>query len=235
MYDNVRIVHTGLYSNRAEELIREIVDDLQNYYCCAKKTKKMASLFNTNVKRGVDNEVILETTSMNRYRRTRLWNDLSDNQVLRHIVWMYKGLIQYRTEKDSWKRVNNELIPHSDNDFKIREVYFLYDMFHQRKNFKRNYPDNYSNELIGIPLDPITVELKNAQLDEIKKINDELKHKRSELNNQEYVERETAYKAIEAKYLKLTTEIEKAAQAKIKQLQDEMAGIASLNLLANVG
>jgi hypothetical protein len=213
-----------------------IVIDLQNYYSGAKKTKKMASLFNSTIKLGVDNEIILETSTRSYYYNSkRLWNGLTDKQVLCHIIWMYKLLIIKRAGKTSWKRANNESVPHIGGDFKISEVYFLYDMFHQRKNFKRNYPANYVDELIGIPLDPITVELKNAQAAEIEKIISEKKNKLDELSNQRYRERDEAYKAIEAKYRKLTTEIEEAAQAKIKQLQDEMESISSLNLLANVG
>jgi hypothetical protein len=107
-------------------------------------------------------------------------------------------------------------------------------MFHQRKNFKRSFPQNYSDKLIGIPLDPITVELKNAQVEEIKKIEAELQQKRDTLKNQKYTERDAAYNVIEAKYSKLITEAEAEAAAKIQKLKDEMDGIASLNLLANV-
>ena len=231
-----RIVHTGLYSNRADELIREIVTDLQDHYCGAKKTKKMASLFNSAVQRGVDNEILVTSTNEYRWSRTkRLWNGLTDNQVLRHIIWLYKLLIIKRAGKDSWKRGCAATIPLSDSNFKISEVYFLYDMFHQRNNFKRNFPQNYSDELIGIPLDPITVELKNAQLDEIKKIEVELQQKRDTLKNQKYAERDAAYKAINAKYNQFETKARVEAAEKIQKLKDEMAGIASLNLLANVG
>lgn len=232
---DTRTVHTGLYSNRADELIREIITDLQNHYCGAKKTKKMASLFNSVVQRSVDNEILITSTTSYRWSRVkRLWNGLTDNQVLRHIIWMYKLLIIKRTEKNSWKRSCAETIPMSDKDFKISEVYFLYDMFHQRNNFKRNFPQNYSDDIIGIPLDPITVELKNAQAAEIKKIEDELQTKLNTLKNQQHIERDAAYKAIDAKYSKLITEAEAEAAAKIQKLKDEMDSIASLNLLANV-
>jgi hypothetical protein len=236
MSDNTRTIHTGLYTDRAHSLIGEIISDLKNWYSGAKKTKKIASLFNTNIKRGIDNEIILETTTQSYYyRNTRLWNGLTDNQVLRHIVWMYKGLIQQRAGSNAWKRENNGNVPHFYYDVKIREVYFLYDMFHQRNNFKRNYPDNYSDELIGIPLDPITVELKNAQLAEIENIKNEKERKLKELNTQKSRERDAAYKVIDMKYGTLIKEVEDMAATKIKQLKEEMKGIASLNLLANVG
>lgn len=236
MSDNTRIVHTNLFSARAYLLLGELIADLQNSYSGAKKTKKMASLFNTTVKRGVNNEIILEAYSSSwYYRNTRIWNGMTDNQVLRHVIWLYKLLIIKRAGKDSWKRINDDLIPRSDSDIKIREVYFLYDMFNQRKNFKRNFPQNYSDDIIGIPLDPITVELKNAQLEEIKKIEAELQNTRDALKNQRYVERDAAYKAIEKKFEKLVAEAEAEAAAKIQKLKDEMAGIASLNLLANIG
>lgn len=231
-----RTIHTGLYSNRADELIREIITDLQEQYCGAKKTKKMASLRNSVVQRGVDNEILITSTNEYRWSRTkRLWNDMSDKNVLCYITWLYKLLIIKRAGKDSWKRGCAATIPLSDSNFKISEVYFVYEMFHQRKNFKRNYPQNYSDELIGIPLDPVTVELKNAQLDEIKKIEVELQQKRDALKNQKYAERDAAYKAIDAKFEKLVAEAETEAALKIQKLKDEMAGIASLNLLANVG
>ena len=231
-----RTIHTGLYSNRADELIREIITDLQDYYCGAKKTKKMASLLNSEVQRGVDNEVLITSTTEYRYSRIkRLWNDMSDKNVLCYITWLYKLLIIKRAGKDSWKRGCAATIPLSDSDFKINEVYFVYDMFHQRNNFKRNYPQNYSDNLIGIPLDPITVELKNAQVAEIKKIEAELQQKCDALKNQKYAERDAAYKAIDVKFEKLVAEAETEAAEKIQKLKDEMAGIASLNLLANVG
>lgn len=233
MSKETRIVHTGLYSNRAEGLIREIVNDLQNSYSGAKKTKKMASLLNSLIQRGIDNEVLITSTSPYCWSK-KLWNGLSDNQVLRHVIWMYKCLIIKRTEKKSWKRNCTAFLdPYTDS--KISEVYFLYDMFHQRKNFKRNYPQNYSDDLIGIPLDPITVELKNAQLEEIKKIETDLQQRRQALSSQKYTEREDAYRAIEAKYKKLLAEVETEAAEKIQKLKDEMAAIASLNILANVG
>jgi hypothetical protein len=236
MSDNTRIIHTGLFSERAFLLISELISDLQNYYAGAKRTKKMASLFNTTVKHGIDNEIILQAHSKSYYyRRSRIWNDFTDNQVLRHVIWMYKLLIIKRAGNDSWKRGSTTTILRSDSDFKISEVYFLYDMFHQRNNFKRNYPDNYSDELIGIPLDPITVELKNTQLAEIEKIVNEKKCKIDKLKNQKYNERDEAYRAIEDKYAKLMNEAEAEAEAKIKQLTDELESISSLNLLANIG
>jgi hypothetical protein len=231
-----RTIHTGLYSNRADALIREIITDLQEAYYGAKKTKKMASLFNSEVQRGIDNEILITSTADTYWgRKKRLWNGLTDKQVLCHIIWLYKLLIIKRAGKDSWKRGCAATIPWSDSDFKISEVYFVYDMFHQRKNFKRNYPQNYSDNLIGIPLDPITIELKNAQLDEIKKIINEKKHKIEELNTQKSRERDAAYKVIDMKYGTLIKEVEDMAATKIKQLKEEMKGIASLNLLANVG
>lgn len=235
MFDNTRIIHTGLYTDRAYTLISEIIFELKNQYSGAKKTKKIASLFNTDVERGIDNEIILKSIKSYYYRHNRLWNGLTDNQVLRHIVWMYKGLIQCRAGSNAWKRGNNENIPCSYKDFKVREVYFLYDMFHQRKNFKRNYPKNYFDELIGIPLDPITVEVKNAQIAEIEKIKNETAAKLEELKNQKYRECEEANKVIDEKYTKLINEASAETDAKIKQLKDEMKGIASLNLLANAG
>lgn len=231
-----RTIHTGLYSKRAEALIREIIADLQYAYSGAKKTKKMASLFNSKVQLGVDNEILITSTAEYSWSRIkRLWTGLTDKQVLCHIIWMYKLLIIKRTGKDSWKRGCDTVIPSSDSDFKINEVYFLYDMFHQRNNFKRNYPKNYSDELIGIPLDPITVELKNAQAAEIKKIEDNLQTKLNMLSSQKYTERDAAYKSIDMKYKQLETEAKAEATAKIKQLKDELANITSLNLLANVG
>ena len=231
-----RVIHTGLYSNRADELIREIVNDLRKSYGGAKKTKKISSLFNSEVERGVDNEILITSSiGYSCYREKRLWNGLTDKQVLCHIIWLYKLLIIKRAGKDSWKRDCAEAIPLSDGDFKICEVYFLYDMFHQRRNFKRNFPQNYSDNLIGIPLDPVTVEIKNAQAAEIKKIEDELQTKLNTLASQKYNERDAAYKAIEAKYKNLETEAKAEATAKIQKIKDEMASIASLNLLANVG
>lgn len=231
-----RTIHTGLYSNRADALIKEIITDLQDAYSGAKKTKKMASLFNSEVQRGIDNEILITSTiRYGYYREKRLWNGLTDKQVLCHIIWLYKLLIIKRAGRDSWKRSCAATIPLSDSDFKISEVYFIYEMFHQRKNFKRNFPKNYSENLIGAPLDPITVELKNAQLDEIKKIEAELQQKRDALKNQKYAERDAAYKAIDAKYTKLFAEVETEMAEKIQKLKDEMASITSLNLLANVG
>ena len=233
-----RTIHTGLYSNRADELIREIVADLQDHYIGAKKTKKMASLLNSEVQRGTDNEILITSAVESRYhysRNRRLWNGMTDKNVLCYITWLYKLLLIKHAGKDSWKRSCDAVIPMSDNNFKINEVYFIYDMFHQRKNFKRNFPQNYSDNLIGIPLDPVTVEIKNAQAAEIKKIEDELQTKLNTLASQKYNERDAAYKAIEAKYKNLETEAKAEATAKMQKIKDEMASIASLNLLANVG
>lgn len=236
MSNNTRTIHTGLYSDRAYSIFQYFITYLNNAFCDAKKTTKTASLLNTIVKRAIDNEIVLESTVESyayRSLKKKLWNGLTDNQVLRHIVWLYKLQLQQISGNDAWKRSNLESVLYTT--FKLNEVYFLYDMFHQRKNFKRNYPESYSDMLIGMPLDPITVELKNTQAEEIAKINAELQNKCDMLRNQKYTERDAAYKAIDVKYEQLVADAKAEAEAKIQQLKDEMKNIESLNLLANVG
>lgn len=233
MSNNTRTIHTSLYSDHAYSMFQYFITYLTNAFCRAKKTTKTASLLNTVVKRAIDNEIVLESTvDCYSYRslKKKLWNDLTDNQVLRHIVWLYKLQFQRISGNDAWKRSNLQSV--SNTEFKINEVYFLYDMFHQRKNFKRNYPESYSDMLIGVPLDPISVELKNAQNEEIEKIRNEMNEKISELDNEKYHERERAYNEINEKYNKLKAVTKAIAEDKIKQLIDEMNNISALNLLA---
>lgn len=233
MSGNTRTIHTGLYSDNAYSLFKYLIDDLTIAFSNAKRTKKVASLLNTRVRREIDNEIVLEST-VSEYSyfgsRNKLWNGLTDNQVLRHIVWLYKLQLQKEFGKDAWKRSNSQSI--STTAFKVNEVYFLYDMFHQRSNFRRNYPKSYSDTLIGMPLDPITVELKNTCIAEIKKIEAELQAKRNELRNQKLRELDEYRKALEAKYLQLEDEADIEAKVKIQKIKDEMNGIASVGLLA---
>ena len=234
MSGNNRTIHTGLYSDHAYSLFKCLIDDLTIAFSNAKRTKKVASLLNTGVRREIDNEIVLEST-VSEYSsyigfRNKLWTGLTDNQVLRHIVWLYKLRLQEKFGKDAWKRSNSQSI--STTGFKVNEVYFLYDMFHQRSNFRRNYPKSYSDTLIGMPLDPITVELKNTCIAEIKKIETELQAKRNALRNQKLRELDEYRKALEAKYLQLENEANIEAEANIQKIKDEMNGIASVGLLA---
>lgn len=234
MSDKIRTIHTGLYSDYAHTLLMGIMTHLKSAFSNAKQTKKTASLLNTVVRRETDNEIVFESvgSGYNYSYRKKLWNGLTDNQVLRHIVWLYKLQLQKTLGKDAWKRSNLQVISDTTN-FKLNEVYFLYDMFHQRSNFKRNYPESYSDMLIGMPLDPITVELKNTYNAEIKRIENELQFKLSTLDNRWYDERDAAYKAIKDKYMQLKADAKAEAEANIKKIKDEMNGITSVSLLAD--
>ena len=63
---STRVIHTGLYAARANSLFSVIIDNMKRCYSNAKQTKKMASLLNTNVKLGVDNEILFKPIELQR-------------------------------------------------------------------------------------------------------------------------------------------------------------------------
>lgn len=237
MNNNVRELHTGFYSNRAELIIRSLLDGEQSYQHSLKKTFKVKSILNLEVKRAIDNEVVFTCGKF----RGRGWDymhsfdRINDTDALNHIAWCFKQCVLrcLRNElfdegkaAESWNRSSTlKFRIETLDDVTVSEAYFIYDHLIQRKNAAKRYSKELSESLIGLPLDPIMSEMKIGMLEEIERINKECSDAKAKL----YLEKEKAIlkyrEEMEARLTESRNALNNEAAAKIAKIKNELAAL----------
>ena len=248
MNNNVRELHTGFYSDRAELIIRSLLDGEQSYQHSLKKTFKVKSILNLEVKRAIDNEVVFTCEKF----RGRGWDymhsfdRINDADALTHIAWCFKQCVLrcLRNElfdegkaEESWNRSNAlKFRIETLVDVTVSEVYFIYDHLCQRKNSAKRYSKELSESLIGLPLDPIMTEMKLGMLEEIERLKKEEEQTVSRL----FDEKEAAVKKYReeksAEFNKARDAVYMETSAKIAKINAELNAMASsFQLSADAG
>lgn len=240
MDDKVRELHTGLYSDRAEMVMRLLLNSEQNYQSLLKKTFKVKSFLYLKVKRAIDNEVVF-TCGKFRGRGwgfTHSFSGVSDDDALNHIAWCFKQCVLSRLlnklsnkdkAKENWNRSSALYFrtEFSAVDISVPEAYFIYDIMRQRKNAAKRYSKKLSESLIGLPLDPIMSEMKSGMLEEIKRIKNECENAKLKL----YHDKEDTIKkyceSIEAQCNESLNALNKETADKIAKIKAEMAALAT--------
>ena len=185
MNNNVRELHTGFYSDRAELIMRRLLEGEQSYQHSLKKTFKVQSILYLEVERAIDNEVVF---TCGKFRKSNSWDyarsfdRINDADALNHIAWCFKQCVLrcLRNElfdegkaEENWNRsstLNFRTDSINTDDISVSEAYFIYDHLRQRKNAAKRYSKELSDSLIGLPLDPIMTEMKSGMLEEIERL-----------------------------------------------------------------
>ena len=185
MNNNVRELHTGFYSDRAELIIRRLLDSEQSYQSSLKKTFKVKSFRYLEVKRAPDNEVVFTCGKLGGWDYRNSFDRISDADALNHIAWCFKQCVLRRLKsilldedkaEKNWNRsstLNFRTNSINTDDISVSEAYFIYDRLRQRKNAAKRYSKELSESLIGLPLDPIMTEMKIGMLEEIERLKKE--------------------------------------------------------------
>ena len=234
-----RILHTGLYGIESSKIITALWQCVKDKYNSQRNTARARSVSYTDVMTADDNECVFQ---LDTFRRS--WKDVwpfdgwNDKRILEHIAWEIKCAVLRRAEwvhddvKKTWKRRNNAMYQFPNSNGKqipVSKIYFIYDKFRGRNTEKR-YPAEYVDELIAVPLDPIMTEMKIAQKEEIKKLEEQLNMTIQKLNNECYAEKERVRIEIGNKYNKMVNDARAETAKKIEALKAEMESFTALSL-----
>ena len=237
MNDNVRELHTGFYSDRAELIMRRLLEGEQSYQHSLKKTFKVKSILYLEVERAIDNEVVF-TCGRFRGRGWDYMNSfdrINDTDALNHIAWCFKQCVLrcLRNElfdegkaEESWNRSSTlKFRIETLDDVTVSEAYFIYDHLCQRKNAAKRYSKELGDSLIGLPLDPIMTQMKLGMLEEIERLKKEQEQTVSRL----FDEKEEAIKKFRneksAEFNKARDAVYAETAAKIAKINAELAAM----------
>ena len=241
MDDKVRELHTGFYSDRAELIMRRLLEGEQSYQHSLKKTFKVKSILHLEVKRAIDNEVVFTCCKF----RGRAWDymhsfdRINDTDALNHIAWCFKQCVlrclrnklsnEDKAEKN-WIRsstLNFRTDSINTDDISVSEAYFIYDHLCQKKNAAKRYSKELGDSLIGLPLDPIMTQMKLGMLEEIERIKKECSDAKANL----YIEKEKAVlkyrEEMEARIDESRNALNNEAAAKIAKIENELAALTT--------
>ena len=238
MDDKVRELHTGFYSDRAELIMRRLLEGEQSYQHSMKKTFKVKSILHLEVKRAIDNEVVFTCEKFRRgWDYIHSFDRINDTDALNHIAWCFKQCVlrclrnmlsdEDKAEKN-WNRsctLNFRTDSINIDDISVSEAYFIYDHLRQRKNAAKRYSKELGDSLIGLPLDPIMTEMKSGMLEEIERIKKECSDAKAKL----FVEKEKAVlkyrEEMEARLTESRNALNNEAAAKIAKIENELAAL----------
>ena len=246
MNNNVRELHTGFYSDRAELIMRRLLEGEQSYQSSLKKTFKVKSILHLEVERAIDNEVVF-TCGRFRGRGWDYMNSfdrINDTDALNHIAWCFKQCVLrcLRNElfdegkaEESWNRSSTlKFRIETLDDVTVSEAYFIYDRLCQRKNAAKRYSKKLSESLIGLPLDPIMTQMKLGMLEEIERLKKEQEQTVVALFN-EKEEAVTKYRDEKsAEFNKARDAVYAETAAKIAKINAELAAMTPSFQLGDV-
>ena len=230
-----RTIHTGLYGSEAFHILDAVWTDVLDEYGDKRNTERTKSVIHTSVEQADDNEVVFECESIWKYGYKSAFSSWNDKRVLDHIAWELKRMLAKTVQRNGdefmkvWMRsrtVQYNYVFAKRNakhmhGVTVSKLYFIYDKLRGRKTEKR-YPAKYVNELVAMPLDPIMTEMKIAQKEEIKKIEEALTEQLRKLKSESYAESEKARIAVVKKYEKIMEDAKVETARKIDALKKEM-------------
>lgn len=224
MNNTNRQIHLGFYGASAEKILKPLLDRVQASLSGAKNTVKIKGMKHLQLMRADDNELVFNCRSDSSWRHESTWGGMSENDILNHIAWTLKcqvvDLLRRDGHSEEWNRNSSATVQIGENIIAVAAFYCIYDNLRRRRNSDRRYPKALVDELRGQPLDPILTEMKIAQREELKRIDDELQMKLKTLENELYEAKNKAYNELRIKYEGLKDEARVAAAAAKKQIQD---------------
>ena len=224
MNNTNRQIHLGFYSTSAEKIIKSLLDKAQVSLSGAKNTVKIKGMKHLELIRADDNELVFNCRSDSSWRHESTWCGMSENDILNHIAWTLKcqviDLLRKDGHSEEWNRNSTATVQIGENIIAVAAFYCIYDNLRRRRNSDRRYPKELVDELRGQPLDPILTEMKIAQREELKRIDDELQMKLTSLDNEFYEAKNHAIDELRKKYDGLKDEAREAAIAAKKQVKD---------------
>ena len=102
-----------------------------------------------------------------------------------------------------WNRdsdIKVKIFSTENTDALTRDIYCIYEKLFNRKNFNKNWPKKYVDELIGIERDAIATELEAARREELAKLEAEFIADKNSIYNWLVEAKNAAYKALSAEY-----------------------------------
>lgn len=239
MSDNLRKIHTGLYTNRAEQIMRLLLLSEQRQQEPMKHTFKVKSMLYLDIERNIDNEVVFICKKFGGWttEKTCFFRN-SDTDALNHIAWCFKSCVLRRLAKqlpngseikENWNRsaTLKFSIESSDVVISVSEAYFIYDHLRQRKNAAKRYSKEMSDSLIGIPLDPIMTEMKIGMYEEIERLKSECDKAVAKLYNDKEQAIRKYTDTVMAKYLEDRKALNAETSAKIAKIKADLAAMTA--------
>jgi hypothetical protein len=229
----MRVIHTGFYSQAAEEVLKiflmlQRIDNNKHA-----KTAIRRHIGCSDIERASNGEICL---AFNENRRqhwrdntSTFWIEYSDSQALFKIGCFMKQRIQEVLRQvhreDAWSRLNTEVIPYiiasHTLTISIKDYYYIYDSFMGRKGSR--YNTDYINNIRGKAYDPITAEMIASMQEEIKKLQEKFEVDSRALDQEKWRVINEASDRIKLEFKEKIEALKAESNCKIAELQ------ASLN------
>ena len=224
-----RIIHTDTYTNKSKIILTKLKDYMRRDWG-SKQQFRNATYAKINVEPNGEVTWVVSDQPWD-YRRTIYYKKQNDNDVRAWLAGMLKTMV-FRTWRQTgvdtrqWNRQNNKLtldcFNNDESDITVADVYCMYELLLNRKNFKRHYTAKFVKNFVGESLDPIATELEVARREEAEKLWIKFQDECNRLNNEQYDEIQRSDEAIRNKYIKMKQDLEKAYKKDLAELNEQM-------------
>lgn len=194
----VHVYHTGLYSDKAEQIFTKLYSEMANCKYGARCAKNAADV---KCVREADNEVVIIVDS--HYTPLVYDRKSSDEKLLQWLGWMIKqAAYKYFSTlnlvpEDVWKRDSDTIVPaFSSDDTKtktdyniaitVADLYCIYEILSGRKNIERKYNKDLVNSIRGHQRDPLSTEVESTRRQEVASIEKQYKSIIGDCNTDSY-------------------------------------------------
>lgn len=219
------IIHTGLYSETAYHILSHYWKQVRNKY--PRQTWFFYGIIHSNIEQAIDNEVIIHYKIPD-WRNTPAFRGKPDKEIFTNLAWRLKEMTRNLLGRDAWNRTSHiEMTLDLDAEvFKdcnhpkvtVTDIYFLYDYLLKR-DLNKHFSKQFIEDSIGIPLDPIMVEMKKTQQDEVLKLLAEKEQKRDAFYAQRMQELQAFRQQLEQKYDAINAMLDAEYSKKIEDLK----------------
>lgn len=220
--------HTGFYSPKAKQIFialrKKLLDKAGRY------TWFYRALDGNEVNESDDGQVVLSSSYTYTVPEQKFFETfaIKIKELTRATFgsWDRNDTEERTITISKWYDYNNTVI--EDVKMTVRDLYFIYETLLRRARLNANYPTDYAKEFVGQPLDPILSQMRLAQREEKKKLEDELEAKKCALDSEKYEERNAFYIQLNEKYKALETQLEAEYAKKIQDLVNSMEAMINL-------
>jgi uncharacterized protein with ParB-like and HNH nuclease domain len=182
------VIHTGFFTDHA----KNILEDMKTFLSDNWGSRQMArSADRLTIKKDYNNEVILcVENETSRWMRSSAFTDKDTKQIKEWIACTLKNmtyrLMKYResnfkgykvskskrAKANFWNRKNTADSLEILDNATIAEIYYIFDSLLNRSKIDKHYSKKFIKNMVGLELDPLTVEMKKAFDEEVQKLKD---------------------------------------------------------------
>jgi len=175
---NKRIIHTGLYTERANKFLERAFEAIKNR---AHNRKLSHNIEAAKLVVNPDGEVVIEA-DLDYYNT--IWNKNigNDKKPKEWLAVNIKLIVRNCFRSDgAWNRLNDDAQHYVDalkwyenndygkrQDFTVAEAYLVYDILLNRKNVTNKYPEELFSRIVGKQKDPLKTEMERVRREKLK-------------------------------------------------------------------